>query len=127
MAMTPTPSSEIQHCGKSPTSPLSESVTSLRTVHIDSNSSVLSECSPRSSSKLIAGYALQGRLGVGSFASVYKGVRIAANTTGETSAEPEAAEGNKILPVDVVAIKSISRSEKLSKKILANLEIEISL
>jgi len=41
--------------------------------------------------------------------------------------EPEAAEGNKILPVDVVAIKSISRSEKLSKKILANLEIEISL
>lgn len=127
MAMTPAPTSDIQHCGKSSTSPLSESVTSLRTVHIDNNGSLLSECSPRSSSKIIAGYTLHGRLGVGSFASVYKGVRIAACTTGETSVEEEVVENNKSLPADVVAIKSISRSEKLSKKILANLEIEISL
>jgi hypothetical protein len=128
MAMTPTPSPDIQQCGKSSTSPLTESVTSLRTVHIDSSSSILSERSPRSSNKAIAGYAIQGRLGIGSFASVFKGVRISTDKTAdETSVVTESTAGDESLPTDIVAIKSISRSEKLSKKILANLEIEISL
>ena len=46
-----------------------------------------------------------------------KGVRVA----GKAEAT-ETSERKK----DIVAIKAIARSEKLSKKILANLEIEIS-
>jgi serine/threonine-protein kinase ULK/ATG1 len=83
--------------------------------------------------KVVAGYALQQRLGSGSFATVYKGVKIPScsipteipppTTTGDdadattTNSEP-----------DIVAIKAIGRmSEKLTKKVLQNLEIEISI
>jgi serine/threonine-protein kinase ULK/ATG1 len=67
---------------------------------------------PQSKVKVVAGYALQQRLGSGSFAVVYKGVRL-----------PSANKGP-----DTVAVKAISRtSEKLTKKVLQNLEIEISI
>lgn len=75
--------------------------------------------------KVVAGYALQQRLGSGSFATVYKGVKVPvtpqeatlSDDRSETPSEPE-----------TVAIKAISRtSEKLTKKVLQNLEIEISI
>lgn len=74
--------------------------------------------------KVVSGYALQQRLGSGSFATVYKGIKIpnsalspSQDSSASTSTDP-----------DVVAIKAISRtSEKLTKKVLQNLEIEISI
>lgn len=66
-----------------------------------------------SNSKVIAGYALQQRLGSGSFATVYKGVRLATDDNDNSA--------------DVVAIKAITRlSDKLTKKVLENLEMEVS-
>jgi serine/threonine-protein kinase ULK2 len=63
--------------------------------------------------KAIAGYVLKQKLGSGSFATVYKGVKIAAEE-----------ENND---ADTVAIKVITRmSEKLTKKVLENLEMEVS-
>uniref|UniRef100_A0A6U6DJ44 Protein kinase domain-containing protein n=1 Tax=Odontella aurita TaxID=265563 RepID=A0A6U6DJ44_9STRA len=62
--------------------------------------------------KMVAGYALQQRLGSGSFATVYKGVKI-IDPQGRT---------------ETVAIKAITRtSEKLTKKVLENLDVEISI
>jgi len=62
--------------------------------------------------KMVAGYALQQRLGSGSFATVYKGVKVLE------------AQGR----TDTVAVKAISRtSEKLTKKVLENLETEINI
>jgi len=62
--------------------------------------------------KVVAGYALQERLGSGSFATVYKGVQI-LDANGRT---------------ETVAIKAISRkSDKLTKKVLENLDLEISI
>lgn len=62
--------------------------------------------------KVVAGYALQQKLGSGSFAVVYKGVRM-----------PQIQSG-----APTVAIKAITRtSEKLTKKVLQNLEIEIKI
>lgn len=72
--------------------------------------------SPTSQSKVkvVAGYALQQRLGAGSFATVYKGVQVE---------DGESSQGAK-----TVAIKAITRtSEKLTKKVLENLEMEISI
>jgi len=70
--------------------------------------------------KVVAGYALQQRLGSGSFATVYKGVKV-PGATPNTSAE-------NTNDVDTVAIKAITRSsEKLTKKVLENLEMEISI
>jgi len=61
---------------------------------------------------MVAGYALQQRLGSGSFATVYKGVKV-IDSQGQT---------------ETVAIKAISRtSEKLTKKVLENLDVEISI
>lgn len=61
---------------------------------------------------MVAGYALQERLGSGSFATVYKGVKI-IDANGRT---------------EMVAIKAIARnSEKITKKVLENLELEISI
>ena len=63
--------------------------------------------------KIIAGYALQQKLGSGSFATVYKGVKITKDD-GDDSA-------------DTVAIKAITRmSDKITKKVLENLEMEVS-
>ena len=65
-----------------------------------------------SSIKVVAGYGLHQRLGSGSFATVYKGLKVSPDTPG----------------ADTVAIKAITRnSEKLTKKVLQNLEIEISI
>jgi serine/threonine-protein kinase ULK/ATG1 len=70
--------------------------------------------------KIVAGYALQQRLGSGSFATVYKGVKVAFSEGGTPSNIPEEA--------DTVAIKAITRtSDKLTKKVLENLEMEISI
>jgi len=61
---------------------------------------------------MVAGYTLQERLGSGSFATVYKGVKI-VDTNNRT---------------EIVAIKAIARnSEKITKKVLENLELEISI
>ena len=81
--------------------------------------------------RVVAGYALQQRLGSGSFATVYKAVRIpasaAAATTAATGATEDACNESSTDP-DTVAIKAITRtSEKLTKKVLQNLEIEISI
>jgi serine/threonine-protein kinase ULK/ATG1 len=73
--------------------------------------------------KVVAGYALQQRLGSGSFATVYKGVRIPTPAANDRS-----DSGNDSSQPENVAIKAISRtSEKLTKKVLQNLEIEISI
>lgn len=62
--------------------------------------------------KVVAGYALQQKLGSGSFATVYRGVRL-----------PQTQSA-----LENVAIKAITRtSEKLTKKVLQNLEIEIEI
>jgi serine/threonine-protein kinase ULK/ATG1 len=75
--------------------------------------------------KVVAGYAIQQKLGSGSFAVVYKGVRVPASQS-QQSATATVTEGSE--PVDTVAIKAITRiSEKLTKKVLQNLEIEISI
>lgn len=61
--------------------------------------------------KVVAGYALQERLGSGSFAVVYKAVKVNSEAGDET-----------------VAVKAIARtSDKLTPKVLQNLEIEISI
>jgi serine/threonine-protein kinase ULK/ATG1 len=75
--------------------------------------------------KMVAGYAIQQKLGSGSFAVVYKGVRVPASQL-QQSATAAVTEGSET--VDTVAIKAITRiSEKLTKKVLQNLEIEISI
>lgn len=62
--------------------------------------------------KVVSGFALQQKLGSGSFAVVYKGVRLP-----DTKAD-----------MNTVAIKAITRtSDKLTAKVLQNLEIEISI
>ena len=112
--------------------------------------------------KVVAGYALQQRLGSGSFATVYKGIKISAaapteqqlqqqqqqqresssssmcdddenDTTttttdvAEDNHQQQQQQGDDEKPAEV-AIKAISRtSEKLTKKVLQNLEIEISI
>lgn len=61
---------------------------------------------------MVAGYVIQQKLGSGSFAVVYKGVKL--QPTGGLD--------------DCSAIKAIARtSEKLTKKVLQNLEVEISI
>jgi serine/threonine-protein kinase ULK/ATG1 len=63
--------------------------------------------------RCVGGYALQQKLGAGSFATVYKGLKL-------PQSPPE-------IP-DTVAIKAIARtSDKLTKKVLQNLEVEIQI
>lgn len=62
--------------------------------------------------KVVAGYALQQKLGSGSFAVVYKGIKLESTQS----------------DVDTVAVKAIPRdSNKLTRKVLQNLEIEIAI
>eukprot|EP00537_Pseudo-nitzschia_pungens_P006009 CAMPEP_0172362358 /NCGR_PEP_ID=MMETSP1060-20121228/5983_1 /TAXON_ID=37318 /ORGANISM="Pseudo-nitzschia pungens, Strain cf. cingulata" /LENGTH=1094 /DNA_ID=CAMNT_0013084849 /DNA_START=556 /DNA_END=3840 /DNA_ORIENTATION=- len=95
--------------------------------------------------KVVAGYALHQRLGSGSFATVYKGIRVEQRkkqqleqeqTTAmcdedendDSSASSSSTERQDRLHPQLVAIKAIARtSEKLTKKVLQNLEIEISI
>ena len=82
---------------------------------------------PQQRVKVVAGFALQQRLGSGSFATVYKGIRIPTSNKAEQVGETSAAAASPSEP-DTVAIKAIARtSEKLTKKVLQNLEIEISI
>eukprot|EP00934_Nitzschia_sp_Nitz4_P000563 Nitzschia sp. Nitz4//scaffold113_size70149//65767//68656//NITZ4_005964-RA/size70149-augustus-gene-0.87-mRNA-1//1//CDS//3329533383//563//frame0 len=75
--------------------------------------------------KVVYGYALQQRLGSGSFATVYKGVRVPTANSNDANSTNDSASSSQ---PEVVAIKAISRtSEKLTKKVLQNLEIEISI
>ena len=76
--------------------------------------------------KVVNGYALQQRLGSGSFATVYKGVKIPVANQ-DAAAQGNSGSDDEEQP-DTVAIKAIARtSEKLTKKVLQNLEIEISI
>lgn len=91
--------------------------------------------------KVVAGYALQQRLGSGSFATVYKGIQIDPqqqqspticdedeNDSSSTSLRTQRQDQQQKQPPQTVAIKAIARtSEKLTKKVLQNLEIEISI
>jgi serine/threonine-protein kinase ULK/ATG1 len=96
--------------------------------------------------KVVAGYALQQRLGSGSFATVYKGVKIPELIESDSQQQQQQQQynehherqptttnddsGTSLMSEqpDVVAIKAIARtSEKLTKKVLQNLEIEISI
>jgi len=107
--------------------------------------------------KIVCGYALQQRLGSGSFATVYKGVKVSSSssttsslTVGNTSSSSPSSSSSSLpsnalsagsssssstgsititkRTADVVAIKAITRtSEKLTKKVLENLELEISI
>lgn len=64
---------------------------------------------------IIAGYTLEERLGSGSFANVYKASRKYQNECSQNR-------------IENVAIKAIARdSNKLTKKVLENLELEISI
>jgi len=63
--------------------------------------------------KIIGGYTVERRLGAGSFATVYKGVRQSQNN-------PNC--------IEIVAIKAISRKgKKLTPKVLENLDLEIAI
>ena len=92
--------------------------------------------------KVVAGYALQQRLGSGSFATVYKGIRVeqkkesqqeqpqtmSDDDENDSSCDSSTTQRQDKEPPRAVAIKAIARtSEKLTKKVLQNLEIEISI
>jgi len=88
-----------------------------------SRSTMAAADAPNSNVKVAAGYVLQERLGSGSFATVYKGIRLAdyqnAINTGSGSPPPSNS---------IVAIKAISRSsKKLTRKVLENLDMEIAI
>ncbi|KAL7539687.1 hypothetical protein ACHAXR_009495 [Thalassiosira sp. AJA248-18] len=73
--------------------------------------------------KVAAGYVLQERLGSGSFATVYKGIRLAEYQQAINSGSRSPPPANSIS-----AIKAISRSsKKLTKKVLENLDMEIAI
>ena len=75
--------------------------------------------------RVVAGYALQQRLGSGSFATVYKGIKVPDSVGSAVSRDDT---DNSSPQPEIVAIKAIERtSEKLTKKVLQNLEIEISI
>mmetsp|Transcript_17912 Transcript_17912/g.37329 ORF Transcript_17912/g.37329 Transcript_17912/m.37329 type:complete len:1085 (-) Transcript_17912:214-3468(-) len=76
---------------------------------------------PPNTVKIAAGYILQEKLGSGSFANVYKGIR-------PNQSDPSNHAENPRTSVKVVAIKAISRSsKKLTKKVLDNLDLEIAI
>ncbi|KAL7468008.1 hypothetical protein ACHAXS_008230 [Conticribra weissflogii] len=76
---------------------------------------------PPNAVKMAAGYILQEKLGSGSFANVYKGIR-------PKESNPSNHAENHRSSAEVVAIKAISRSsKKLTKKVLDNLDMEIAI
>jgi len=78
---------------------------------------------PSGTVKVAAGYVLQERLGSGSFATVYKGIRLAEYQQAIKNGSQSPPPSNSI-----AAIKAISRSsKKLTKKVLENLDMEIAI
>jgi serine/threonine-protein kinase ULK2 len=82
--------------------------------------------------KVIAGYMLQQELGSGSFAIVYKGVRLAASTNTAELNSPSTQKGRvgeqNASNGYCVAIKAIARnSDRLTRRGLHNLGKEISI
>jgi serine/threonine-protein kinase ULK2 len=82
--------------------------------------------------RVVAGYALQQKLGSGSFAVVYKGIRLPQQQQLHQQQQQTDADINSEMdddvPPPIVAIKAIARtSEKLTKKVLLNLEMEINI
>jgi len=76
--------------------------------------------------KVVAGYALQQKLGSGSFAVVYKGVRLPQHQLQQSQQQQSRQQQES--PAETVAIKAINRtSDKLTKKVLQNLEVEIKI
>ena len=85
------------------------------------NTMSLASPAPANTVKVAAGYVLQQRLGSGSFASVYKGIKLDKYKQSLKSGQPPP-------PHSIAAIKAISRqSKKLTKKVLENLELEIAI
>jgi len=82
------------------------------------------DAAPNSNIKVACGYVLQERLGAGSFATVYKGIRLAEYQ----QAINDGSKTKSIPPSSIAAIKAISRSsKKLTKKVLENLDLEIAI
>jgi serine/threonine-protein kinase ULK2 len=85
--------------------------------------------------RVVAGYALQQKLGSGSFAVVYKGIRLPQQQLQQQQQQQASIVGDAdnsddvdAAPPAIVAIKAIARtSEKLTKKVLLNLEMEINI
>lgn len=68
-------------------------------------------------SVLVAGYRLEQKLGAGSFASVYKAIKVDVCNSSDNDSRPEC-----------VAIKRIDRSSnRITQKVLENLDLEISI
>jgi len=78
----------------------------------------------------VAGYRLKQKLGSGSFASVYKAIKVkysSPDSETETETDADSINYNNSLP-EIVAIKRIDRSSnKITKKVLENLYLEISI
>ena len=74
----------------------------------------------------IAGFFVQQTLGSGSFANVVKGVKYAPPPP--DSNDPNLTLQQEQTIIETVAIKAINRkSERITKKVLQNLELEISI
>ena len=88
-----------------------------------SDNTMLSQAAPTPANtvKVAAGYVLKQRLGSGSFASVYKGIKLEEYRQSINNGQPPPHHS-------IAAIKAISRqSKKLTKKVLENLELEIAI
>ena len=77
----------------------------------------------------VAGYEIQKKLGSGSFATVYRGIRkdlnVAAKFSTKSSNRSHSEQKDDLAELpNVVAIKAISK-RTLSKKVLSNLDLEI--
>mmetsp|Transcript_29420 Transcript_29420/g.61376 ORF Transcript_29420/g.61376 Transcript_29420/m.61376 type:complete len:1034 (+) Transcript_29420:588-3689(+) len=91
---------------------------------IDQSSAHPGSTTLNSNVKVAAGYVLQERLGSGSFATVYKGIRLADYQRAISDASHQTPPPAN----SITAIKAISRSsKKLTKKVLENLDMEIAI
>ncbi len=96
---------------------------------IDQSVSMSTAGATNNNVKVAAGYVLGERLGSGSFATVYKGIRLADYEQAINSNEPRSsAQLPSNSTSSTAAIKVISRaSKKLTKKVLENLDMEIAI
>ena len=95
---------------------------------IDQSASMSPVGSSNNNVKVAAGYVLGERLGSGSFATVYKGIRLADYEQNINSNESRSRSSAQLPSNSTAAIKVISRaSKKLTKKVLENLDMEIAI